>query len=161
MKPIVRFLLAIIISISAIGASGQGSAFTYQGELQDGANLANGNYDVSFKLFTNNSGGVAVAAVTNLNAHVTDGLLTTLVQFPGDPFYGPSNWLEIAIRTNGASAFSAPLTPRQFVSPTPYAVFATSAANAASATSANSAATAATANNFSGSLLGDVVGTQN
>ena len=38
-------------------------------------------------------------------------------------FAGNARWLDIAVRTNGASSF-ATLAPRQPLTPTPYAVFA-------------------------------------
>jgi hypothetical protein len=56
---------------------------------------------------------------------VTNGLFTTMVDF-GNVFTGASNWLQIAVSTNGANAFSN-LLPRQQLTPVPYAVYAESA----------------------------------
>ena len=125
---------ALGIFMLANAAFAQGTAFTYQGRLQNGTNLASGNYDLSFALYTNSSGGSAVAGpVTNLSVAVSNGLFTTIVSFPGNPFNGTSNWLELAVRTNGAASFSPPLSPRQLMSAVPYAVFAETA-NAAGLT---------------------------
>ncbi len=109
-------------------ALAQGTAFTYQGQLQNGASLASGSFDLSFTLYTNSSIGPAIAGpVTNLAVNVTNGLFTTTVSFPTNPFTGVSSWLALAVRTNGAASFSPPLAPRQQLTPTPYAVFAESA----------------------------------
>src|SRR5271170_4538632 len=125
---------ALGIFMLANAAFAQGTAFTYQGRLQNGTSLASGNYDLSFTLYTNSSGGSAVAGpVTNLAVAVSNGLFTTIVSFPGNPFTGTSNWLELAVRTNGAASFSPPLSPRQLMSAVPYAVFAETA-NAAGLT---------------------------
>jgi hypothetical protein len=52
-------LVAICYLLSAIGlpALAQGTAFTYQGRLQNNGNPANGTYDLGFSLFATNSGG--------------------------------------------------------------------------------------------------------
>ena len=57
---------------------------------------------------------------------VTNGLFTTMVDFGPGVFTGGSNWLQIGVATNGASAFIA-LMPRQQLTPTPYAIYAESA----------------------------------
>jgi hypothetical protein len=60
---------------------------------------------------------------------VTNGLFTVLVDFGAGVFTGNSNWLSIGVRTNGGGAFT-PLTPREQVTPAPYAIFAESASAA-------------------------------
>lgn len=106
------------------------SAFTYQGRLEAGGNPANGNYDIRFGLFTNSAGGSPVAAVTNLNVAVSNGLFTTLVDFGASVFDGTVYWLELGVRTNGGGAFAV-LSPRQDLTATPYAVYAVRAGQAA------------------------------
>jgi hypothetical protein len=107
-------------------ASAQGTAFTYQGRLNTGGSPANGSYDIAFSLYAINAGGVAIAGpVTNTAVSVANGLFTTTVSF-GSVFTGASNWLQIAVSTNGANAFSN-LVPRQQLTPAPYAVYAESA----------------------------------
>jgi hypothetical protein len=104
-------------------AFAQGTAFTYQGRLQNGTNFASGKFDLAFSLYATNSDGGAIAGpVTNAAVSVTNGLFTTTVDF-GNVFTGGSNWLQIAVSTNGANAFSTVL-PRQQLTPVPYAVFA-------------------------------------
>jgi uncharacterized protein YjbI with pentapeptide repeats len=120
-------LLLLAIQIPTVFA--QGTAFSYQGRLNDGAAPANGHYDIAFTLFNVNSNGVAIAGpVTNSATGVTNGLFTVAIDFGSGVFNGNSYWLEIAVRTNGGSGFTT-LTPRQPVTPTPYAIFANTASN--------------------------------
>jgi len=109
----------------------QGTAFTYQGRLNSSGSPASGSYDLVFTLYTTNTAGTAMAGpVTNVAVAVTTGLFTTLVDFGPNAFTGTSNWLEIAVRTNGGSSFNT-LAPRVPVTPAPYAVTAESANNLA------------------------------
>ena len=110
-------------------ASAQGTAFTYQGRLNSGGAPASGNYDVAFALYATNSGGSMYSGpVTNLAVGVSNGLFTTTVDFGQGVFTGAGLWLDIAVRTNGAGGFTG-LAPRQALTPTPYAIMATSASN--------------------------------
>lgn len=103
---------------------GQGTAFTYQGRLNDSNAAANGIYDLTFTLFATNTGGTAIAGpVTNSATSVSNGLFATTIDFGSGVFTGTSNWLEIAAQTNGGSGFTT-LTPRQQLTPAPYAIFA-------------------------------------
>jgi hypothetical protein len=129
MKPNPLLLIvAALCSISAFSnaASAQGTAFTYQGRLNVGGSPANGSYDITFWLCTASEGGFTIAPpATSSAVGVTNGLFTTTVDF-GNVLRGTSNWLQIAVSTNGANAFSN-LFPRQQLTPVPYAVYAESA----------------------------------
>ena len=106
----------------------QGTAFTYQGQLQSSGSPASGTYNLTFTLFNTNSGGTSVAGpVTNNAVVVTNGLFTVPIDFGSGVFTGQSNWLEIAVETNLAGTFTT-LTPRQQLTPTPYAIYAESVA---------------------------------
>ncbi|MDW8309988.1 MAG: hypothetical protein RMK20_11505, partial [Verrucomicrobiales bacterium] len=122
---------AIVAWSATFATAAPFSAFTYQGRLEAGGSAANGNYDIRFGLFTNSSGGSAVATLTNLNVAVSNGLFTTLVNFGTTPFDGTVYWLELAVRTNGGGAFSV-LAPRQDLTATPYALYAARAGQATS-----------------------------
>lgn len=109
-------------------AFAQGTAFTYQGRLNSSGAPANGSYDLAFTLFATNTSGAGIAGpVTNTAVAVSNGLFTTIVDF-GNAFTGQSNWLEIAVSTNGANAFNT-LAPRQELTPVPYALMANNASN--------------------------------
>jgi hypothetical protein len=111
-------------------ATAQGTAFTYQGQLNSNGNPANGTYDLRFALFNVSSGGASVTGfLTNSAIPVTNGLFTVVLDFGTGIFNGTTYWLQIGVRTNGSGGFSA-LSPRQELTPTPYAIFA-EGANAA------------------------------
>jgi formylglycine-generating enzyme required for sulfatase activity len=158
----VRLALAAVLGsllISTQSVFAQGTAFTYQGQLQNGASLASGNYDLSFSLYTNSSGGTAIAGpVTNLEVGVTNGLFTTIVSFPDNSFSGGSNWLAIAVSPHASNTFMT-LLPRQQLTPTPYAIFAGTASNlSGTVASANLSGTygdALTLNNAANSFTGN------
>jgi len=102
----------------------QGTAFTYQGRLNDGTAPANGSYDLTFSLFnTSINGTPLVGPVTNSAVSISNGLFTVMIDFGFSVWNGQTNWLEIGVRTNGASSFTT-LAPRQQVTPTPYAITA-------------------------------------
>ncbi|MGC3960618.1 MAG: hypothetical protein QM813_22605 [Verrucomicrobiota bacterium] len=130
MKHISAFsLLAAVFALLPITSAttfAQGTAFTYQGRLNQDGTAAHGSYDLAFTLFATNTSGVAIAGpVTNAAVLVSDGLFTTIVDF-GSVFTGTSNWLEIAVSTNGAATFTT-LAPRQQLTPVPYAIRADTA----------------------------------
>ena len=103
----------------------QGTAFTYQGLLNDGAAPANGSYDLTFSLFTDAAGPDQVGDTqTNFAVAVANGLFTVTVDF-GANFPSDDRWMEISACTNGGSAFTV-LSPRQQITAVPYAMMATS-----------------------------------
>jgi len=107
-------------------ARAQGTAFTYQGRLNDASSPANGSYDLTFTLYYFNGPGSELVAgpVTNTATAVSNGLFTATLDFGS--FNGPNYWLQIGVRTNGNGAFT-PLNPRQPITPAPYALYATTA----------------------------------
>ena len=154
-----------IASLVLIGATAQlclagglGNAFTYQGQLKDGFAPANGSYDLTFSLFGVSSGGSAVGGpVTNSATGVTNGLFTVALDF-GANFPGADRWLEIAVRTNGAGAFST-LTPRQSITAAPYAITAGNLTGTVSATGLSGTySSAITFNNAANSFSGNGTG---
>jgi microcystin-dependent protein len=149
MKTQIRLAALLLLSTISHPPStclAQGTAFTYQGRLNSGGGPANGSYDLAFTLFNANTTGVAVAGpVTNSATAVSNGLFTTAIDFGPGVFLGGSNWLEMAVSTNGANSFST-LAPHQQLTPTPYALYAPNAGSAATATTAASAGSVAAAN---------------
>jgi len=156
--PAARFARCLgIIALAGLlieSVSAQGTAFTYQGRLNDGANLANGNYDLTFALFDAASAGAQQGTtLTNAAIAVSNGLFTVALDF-GNQFPGADRWLEIGVRANGDTNDFLILAPRQQLTATPYA---TRAASASAADTATSASTAATANSVNASnILGAV-----
>jgi hypothetical protein len=108
-------------------ALGQGTAFTYQGRLDNNGAPVSGRYDLQFTLFATNITGAAIAGpLTNAATAVSNGLFTCAIDFGQGVFTGVAYWLDIAVRTNGGGAFTE-LAPRQPLTPAPYSVFADAA----------------------------------
>ena len=125
---------AIVILFSAVTAFAQGSAFVYQGKLQDGGAAANGTYQFEFKLFDAATGGNQIgSAISNLPATVTGGIFTATLDFGAASYTGAARFLEISVRLNGSGQPYTLLTPRQAVTSTPYAVRALNANQAITA----------------------------
>lgn len=107
----------------ALPAATLGTEFTYQGRLTVGTNTANGRYDLKFSLHDALTNGSQVgSSVTNAATVVTNGHFAVALDF-GAMFDGNARWLETAVRTNGAVAFTT-LAPRQPLTATPYATYA-------------------------------------
>ena len=123
------FALLLTFGFPISNAFAQGTAFTYQGRLNDGANPASGIYDLRFAIYDAASAGNQQGnLLTNSATLVSNGLFTVTLDF-SNQFPGAARWLEIGVRTNGAANFFT-LNPRQALTPAPYAIFA-EGANAA------------------------------
>jgi hypothetical protein len=117
-------ILGFLMVAACSACLGQGTAFTYQGRLNVSAQPANGTYDFRFGLFDALSGGNQDGSyLTNMAVPVTNGLFTVMVDF-GDEFPGSNRWFDIGVRTNGYVGPFTSLTPRQTVTPVPYAITA-------------------------------------
>lgn len=124
-----RYVVPLLVAFNSPRAPifAQGTLFTYQGRLNDASNPADGSYDLLFKLYDSPTGGLQQGfSVTNLNTPVSNGLFTLTLDF-GNSFSGAPRWLDIAARTNLLGAFVA-LTPRQLITPSPYAITASKVA---------------------------------
>jgi hypothetical protein len=124
----------------------QGTAFTYQGRLNDNGGPANGNYDLQFTVFDSGAGPNLVAGpLTNAATDVSNGQFLVTLDFGGGVFTGPARWLEIAVRTNGNGAFGS-FSPRQPILPVPQTIYAANAGSATTAAVAGSANSVSAAN---------------
>ncbi|MBK9138958.1 MAG: hypothetical protein IPM17_09385 [Verrucomicrobia bacterium] len=129
----IRLTALLCVLSSLTHAAPLGTAFTYQGQLADAGQPAHGAYDFRFAIYDAASGGGLVAGpLTNSPVAVANGLFTVRLDFGLGVFNGDARWLEISVRTNGGAAF-IPLTPRQFLTPAPYALYSAQAGAAANA----------------------------
>ncbi len=126
-KPVLLLLASALLAVTD-DLPAQGTAFTYQGRLQNAGTPATGSYDFTFSLFnTNGAGGVQVGdTLTNLEVGVTNGLFTVALDF-GPVWTGNPAWLAIGVRTNGDAGFQ-PLAPLQALTPAPYSIYSENAA---------------------------------
>src|SRR5205085_12301000 len=95
----------------------------------------NGNLDLTFKLLDDATAGTQIGnTLTNSNLSVSNGLVTVVLDFGGGAFPGADRWLQIGVRTNGSSDDFTTLSPRQPLTPAPYAMTAASYTGAVSDT---------------------------
>ncbi len=134
-------MLGLLLTLAAATpARAQISAFTYQGRLNLNGAPANGHYDFMFRLLNDATSGVAAPVIpVALAVPVSNGLFTTGMDFGAENFDGANRWLEINVRTNGSGSFTT-LSPRQLLTPAPYAIQAVNAASSASVSGSVSAA---------------------
>mgnify|MGYP005843481707 CR=1 FL=1 len=106
-------------------ARAQDTTITYQGQLRQTGEPFTGTANLEFRLFDQLAAGIDVAPPqTRLNWPVEDGLFQVELDFGGAAFDGSERYLEV--RVNGA-----PLSPRQHVTATPYALLAAGTAGGA------------------------------
>lgn len=105
------------------------TTFTYQGRLANTNGPADGLYDFVFALY-DDAGAQVGGNITNLAVAVAEGHFGVTLDFGPDSFrrkfvpprdwVGPGEWLEISVRTNKSKTYQL-LTPRQRLTPSPYA----------------------------------------
>jgi hypothetical protein len=150
-------MLALLAGVHHAAAQGT-TAFTYQGQLQDGGTNANGTYTMIFALYDSASGGDLIGSAITNSTTLANGLFSLNLDFGSVAFNGSARWLAITITNGGATQT---LAPRVQVLPSPYALFATTAGTVANGaiTSVQLAANAVTAPNIaSGQVVKSVNG---
>lgn len=127
--------LMLALTGAAWSACGQSvtSAFTYQGDLQDGGVAVEGLADLQFSLWSVATGGVQIGVTqTILGTAIEAGRfgvsLNSGGEFGTNPFDGQKRWLQIAVRSTGSGGAFIALAPRQEITGTPYAAYALNAA---------------------------------
>jgi len=123
------FLAILAFACLATTAEPLGSAFTYQGQLQQSGSPANGPSDFQFSLWDARAAGTLIGATQTVSAvNVNNGLFTVALDFGLWAFNGDARWLEIGVRAPAGSGQFTVLSPRQPVAATPYALHAATAA---------------------------------
>jgi hypothetical protein len=100
------------------------TAFTYQGQLNEGGLPATGAYDFQFTLYTTQTGGTELGSTVSKNLVLTNGVFKVRLDFGSEGLDHQERWLEIAVRPGGSAEPYTVLSPRQHLTPTPYATFA-------------------------------------
>jgi len=157
-------LLVVCTWLSGATAQAQGTAFTYQGRLTDGANPANGTYDLRFTVYDAvANGNVVSGTITKAPTAVSSGVFTVTLDFGVNVFNGSARWLDIGVRTNGSTGPYSVMAPRQMLTPSPYAITAGNvvAGGIPAGTYGNAVTFNSPANNFSGVFMGDGSGLAN
>jgi hypothetical protein len=100
-----------------------GTAFTYQGRLEADGGSANGSYDFQFLLYDAASAGTQVGTTQTLaDIPVQDGYFRVSLNFGTGAFGGGARWLVIRVRLGSSTGSYTTLTPRQEITPAPYAL---------------------------------------
>jgi hypothetical protein len=103
-----------------------GTGFTYQGQLKKATGPVNGICDFQFSLWDANSAGAQIGSTQSIAAvNVSGGLFTVQLneagQFGASAFNGSGRWVQVAVKCAGDPVFTT-LSPRQPLTPTPYAL---------------------------------------
>ncbi len=122
--------LGLVVCLAQVGkAVPMGTAWTYQGRLMDANGPADGPYDLQFALFPDpvlNLGQIGPPIDVN-DIDIIDGYFTVLLDFGNKAFGGDARWLQIGVRPWDSEERHTILSPRQEVTPTPYALYAQNA----------------------------------
>jgi hypothetical protein len=108
-------------NVTIEGRIGMGTAWTYQGRLMDANQPADGLYDFRFRLYDSNDAQQA-SAVDIGDLDVIEGYFTAELDFGSEVFDGAARWLDISVRPGASTGSFTPLSPRQQVTPMPYAL---------------------------------------
>jgi hypothetical protein len=103
-----------------------GTGFTYQGQLKNASGLVNGVCDFQFSLWDDASAGAQVGSTQSIaGVNVSAGLFTVQLngagQFGASAFNGLGRWVQVAVKCASDPAY-ATLSPRQPLTPAPYAL---------------------------------------
>jgi trimeric autotransporter adhesin len=101
-----------------------GTAFTYQGHLRQSGTAVSGACDFQFGLYGAVSGGAQIGTTqTKSSVAVSGGLFTVAsLDFGPGAFNGQARWLAIGVRCPAGAGSYTNLTPRQALTPAPYAL---------------------------------------
>jgi hypothetical protein len=116
--------LALVLAAGAAPALAQGTAFTYQGQLNSAGVPVNGPIDFQFRLYTAATGGSQVGdPVIATDVNVAAGLFSTPLDFGADAFaIGRPLFLDILVRDAAGSGVFTPLGARQPLTPAPFSL---------------------------------------
>jgi hypothetical protein len=105
-------------------ASPLGTAFTYQGHVQQAGVPINGPCDFQFSLWDAASGGSLIGATQTVSSvSVSNGLFTVTLDFGAGAFNADARWLGISARPGGNPNYTL-LSPRQPMTAAPQAIAA-------------------------------------
>ena len=122
-----RFLLLIALLACIAPARAMTNAFTYQGRLSDANGPANDVFSMIFVLHDHPTEGDGIGVTVLPEVPVSNGLFTAQLAFPPQQLNDADRWLAVHVRH--AADTNSPLTeltPRQFLTPAPYALMAKS-----------------------------------
>lgn len=156
---------ALLVATAAqAGTPVPSTAFTYVGELRNGANPASGSHDVRFSLWSSQAGGAQIGpTLCTDDLQIEGGRVIQTLDF-GQAFVGEKRFLQIEVRPDAAHALACgdasgfvSVGPRTQIDAHPVAQFAPRAVSAADAAHAASAVSADDAQRLGGLLPAQVL----
>jgi len=115
-------VLFLLLSVAAPGSFAQTpTTFSYQGRLYNNGQIANGNYVLRIRPHATLIGETPLAPAVDTPAlNVIDGIFSTTLDFGSAVFTGAPVFLDIQVQAPASSFVQ--LSPRQPVTPAPYAI---------------------------------------
>ena len=120
----VRLLLVLLLWVTEQSwAEPLPTACNYQGQLKLDDGIVDGATDFAFTLWDAAGGGNPVGATVMLpGVDVVNGLFSVPLDFGPDALDGQAHWLSVSVRHPAGSGGFVELTPRQLLTPVPYAL---------------------------------------
>ena len=110
------FVFIVIFMLTGPLAAQTDTIFTYQGELKQSGEPANGTFNMDFSLWANLVAGEQIGSAIMLNnVDVNEGIFSVELDFGANAFNNAGRWLGIAV--NGTT-----LDPRQPITRSPYSI---------------------------------------
>jgi hypothetical protein len=135
MKTPFKFASKVLLGLLALGLCGPGAAqngsnvISYQGTMRYQGLLANGAFDLRFRLLNSASGGTPVGNVVELdNLPVRGGQFASRLDFGVNVFDGQALFLELSTRLGTSTGNYTTLAPAQEITAVPFAMLARSVA---------------------------------
>ena len=127
----VGLLVGLSLAQEATPQEALGSAFTYQGQLQQGTSPVDDTCDMAFRLFDQATEGNQVGDAISTTVPITRGLFTVELDFGTNAFAGDARWLSVAVHCPDDPVWTS--LPRQALTAAPYALYAVEAGRAGDA----------------------------
>ncbi|MBP6692874.1 MAG: hypothetical protein KA162_10600, partial [Xanthomonadales bacterium] len=120
---LVLAILALAVAAGSAHAQALGSAFTYQGQLEEAESPATGLYDFQFCVYDVPAGSSPLLCAPEFaDLPVDQGLFSVALDFGATMFIGQQRFLELRVRPGASTAAYTPLAPRQLVRAAPEAL---------------------------------------
>lgn len=129
--PALLATLALWSSAPGFAQGALGTAFTYQGQLTESGQPANGLFDLQACLYDAPGNPTALACAADFNdVPVENGVFAISLDFGATPFAGQQRYLELRVRPGTSPGSYTVLSPRQLIRAAPEALRAAAASAA-------------------------------
>ncbi len=116
--------LCFLVALATSAYSDPGTAFTYQGLIQDNGVPVDGTVSLEFSLYDGLTAGSLVAGpIQKIDTTADNGRVAETLDF-GAVFDGTPLYLEVEVDADGGSDGFSTLSPRIQILPAPYSMYA-------------------------------------